>query len=122
MVEYPTLTNTAFGAITVGDKTHENDIYILANGAVQKRKKKLAKQIYGTSHSIGPEELKKISLGKPQVVFVGTGQQGAAALTEDGQRYLDEEGISCQAMPTPEIVAAYNQCDKPKAAVIHVTC
>jgi hypothetical protein len=122
MVTYPTLTGTAFGEVTVGDETFGHDVYLLANGTVQKRKKKLARQTYGTAHHIGPEELKRVCLGKPKVVFIGTGQQGVAALTEEGQHYLDEEGITCTAMPTSEILSAYNQCDKPKAARIHVTC
>jgi hypothetical protein len=122
MAGYPTITGTQFGAITLGKETYDKDIYIRADGTVQKRKKKLAKQAYGTSHKIGPDELKKLCKGGPEIVFIGTGQQGLAELTEEGRRYLEKHGIDYAAMPTPDVIASYNKCRQPKAALIHITC
>ena len=119
---YPAINGTAFGSITLGDETYDKDVYILAGGEVKKRKKRLAKDVYGTSHKIGPDELARLCKGKPKIVFIGTGQQGVAELTEEGKRYLEKQGIDYAALPTPEIVASYNKCDKRKAALIHVTC
>ena len=122
MGAYPKITGTQFGSIGLDDETYDRDIYILADGEVKKRKKKLAKEVYGTSHKIGPDELAAICKGKPKIVFIGTGQQGVAELTEEGRRYLEKQGIDYAALPTPEIVASYNKCDKRKAALLHVTC
>ena len=103
-------------------EAYEKDVWILADGAVKKRKKKLAKEVYGTSHRIGPDELAKVCRGKPEIVFVGTGQQGVAELTAEVREYLEKQGINYAVLPTPQIVASYNQCTKRKAALIHITC
>ena len=39
MPEYPNITETAFGSITLDAERYEKDIYILADGTVAKRKK-----------------------------------------------------------------------------------
>lgn len=122
MAGIPEIGSTSFGEITVGDNKYAKDIYILVNGAVTKRKKSLAREAYGTSHKIGPTELKKLCKGHPKVVFIGTGHSGLGELTEDGRSYLEEHHIAYELKPTPEIGEAFNHCDKPKAALIHVTC
>src|SRR2546423_1428688 len=48
----PRIDGTSFGSITVGGTVFEHDIIIRPDGAVKKRKKKLSKAIYGTSHMI----------------------------------------------------------------------
>lgn len=122
MADYPKITGTEFGVITLGKATYEKDIYILADGEVKKRKKKLAREVYGTAHKIGPGELKKLCNGRPKIVFIGTGHQGVAELTDEGRQYLQQRGIDYAALPTPEIIASYNKCRRPKAALIHITC
>ena len=46
----PAIQKTKFGSITVGGEVYEHDIVIRLSGKVKKRKKKLSKQKYGTSH------------------------------------------------------------------------
>jgi len=104
------------------DETYDKEVCVRADGEVKKRKKRVAKEVYGTSHKIGPDELARICKGKPKIVFIGTGQQGVAELTEEGRRYLETHKIDYAALPTPEIVASYNNCEKRKAALIHVAC
>ena len=118
----PKIVETKFGEITVDKNTYERDIYIFANGEIKKRKKSLAKDVYGTSHKIGLSELKKLCKGHPRTIFIGTGQSGLVELTEEGHRYLAERGIEVQALATPEVIEALNKCEKHKAALIHVTC
>lgn len=122
MSTQPNIIKTSFGEITVDKNTYEKDIYIFASGEIKKRKKSLAREAYGTSHKIGPSELKKLCKGHPRIVFIGTGQSGLAELTEEGKSYLDELGIEVQALATPEIIDAFNKCQKQKAALIHITC
>lgn len=122
MAAYPQITGTRFGEITVGGQTYEHDVYVLADGRVKKRKKKLAKRAYGTSHKIGPDELAKVCEGDPQAVFLGTGQYGVAELTDDGERFLRDRDVAWRAMPTPQAIRAYNDCSAAKAALLHVTC
>ena len=119
---YPAMNGMAFGSITLGDEMYDRDVYILASGEVKKRKKRLAKDAYGTSHKIGPDELTRLCKAEPKIVFIGTGQQGVAELTEEGKRYLEKHRIDYAVLPTPEIVACYNKGDRRKAALIHITC
>ena len=119
---YPEITRARFGEITVGKKTYAHDVAIAVDGKVKKRKKALAKELYGSSHTIGPKELEKVCRGGPAVLLVGTGHSGQAELNEEAQRYLSQRSIECQSLPTPEAAEAYNRCKERKAALIHVTC
>jgi len=81
-----------------------------------------AKEVYGTSHMIGPKELERVCRGGLEVLFVGTGHSGQMEVTEEAQQYLAQRSIECRALPTPELVEAYNKSEQRKAALIHVTC
>ena len=52
------IENTTFGTITIDGKTYEHDVLIRLSGEVVKRKKKLSKKYYGTSHVLSREEAK----------------------------------------------------------------
>jgi len=119
---YPTITSTGFGEVTVGDQVHSNDIYIRADGKVKKRKKGAVKKVHGTSHKIGPEELERVCKGDPEILIIGTGQNGAATLTAEGRGFLQKRGIEFKALPTPEAIRHYNNAQGRKATLIHVTC
>jgi hypothetical protein len=56
------IEGTTFGSITIDGKSYEHDVIIRLSGEVLKRKKKLSKKYYGTSHD-GPG-LPGESLGK----------------------------------------------------------
>jgi hypothetical protein len=44
------IERTTFGTITIDGKTYEHDVIIRLSGEVARRKKKLSKKYYGTSH------------------------------------------------------------------------
>jgi hypothetical protein len=52
------IDSTIFGAITIGGKTYEHDVVVRLSGEVVKRKKKLSKKLYGTSHLLSNDEAK----------------------------------------------------------------
>ena len=52
------IESTTFGAITSDGKTYAHDVIIRLSGDVVKRKKKLSKKYYGTSHVVSKEEAK----------------------------------------------------------------
>ena len=52
------IDHTAFGEITIDGKTYEHDVIIRLSGEVVKRKKKLSKRLYGTSHIVSKDEAK----------------------------------------------------------------
>jgi hypothetical protein len=52
------IESTTFGTITIDGKTYEHDVVIRLSGEVMKRKKKLSKKYYGTSHVLSKDEAK----------------------------------------------------------------
>ena len=48
------IERTTFGTITIDGKTYEHDVIIRLSGEVARRKKKLSKKYYGTSHVLSP--------------------------------------------------------------------
>jgi hypothetical protein len=47
----PRIDRTEFGSITIEGEVVEYDVIVRLNGKVKKRKKKLSKAVYGTSHT-----------------------------------------------------------------------
>ena len=56
----PVIDKSSFGNIVVDHVNYDHDIFISLDGQVLKRKKKLSKAIYGTSHTISIEEAKYV--------------------------------------------------------------
>ena len=52
------IEGTTFGTITIDGKTYDHDVIIRRSGEVVKRKKKLSKKYYGTSHVLSKDEAK----------------------------------------------------------------
>jgi glucokinase len=120
--KYPEITCVGCGEITVGKKTYGRDIYISVGGVVTKREEDLAKEIYGSTHTIGPKELRKLCKGGPEVVFIGAGKSGKIELTEDARQFLAQRSITCSIQPTIKAAEGYNRSKLRKAALMHVTC
>ena len=119
---YPKLKAPGFGRVVVGGETWERDLYIRADGRVEKRRKKLAKEAYGTSHVIGPAELAKVCKGGPETLVIARGYNGAAHLAPEGETWLQEQGIAVVILPTPAAAEHYNSLPGRKAILVHVTC
>ncbi|HUT10158.1 MAG TPA: ROK family protein [Thermoguttaceae bacterium] len=119
---YPEIRWVSFGKIEVDKKTCSYDVYLRVDGKVKKRDKTLARQLYGSSHTVGPEELEKVCKGGPEVLFVGSGASGQIEVNEGARRFLQQRRIRCEVLPTPEAIKAYNQSTQRRAALIHVTC
>ena len=66
------LSSTKFGSIIVDGETFDHDIVISLSGRVKKRKKKLSKQQYGTSHTVSLAEAEHIYDDGAEQVIVGT--------------------------------------------------
>jgi hypothetical protein len=56
----PHIQNTEFGFITLDGEELDHDIVIRLSGNVKKRKKKLSKEKYGTSHTVSLAEAEHI--------------------------------------------------------------
>src|ERR1039458_2058124 len=113
---------TEFGSITVDGKTYDNDVIIRLSGKVEKRRKRLSKQQYGTSHVISKEEAKFVFEDGCDLLIVGAGQEGNVRLSPEASAYFDKKRCRVLLQPTPEALRAFNQSREKKIALMHVTC
>jgi glucokinase len=119
---YPRINSVSFGAAVVDKREMDSDLYIRADGKLKQRKKKLAREKYGTSHVLGPEELQKVLKGNPPLLIIAAGFSSMVHLTEEAEAYLRERGVQWQLLPTPQAVPAFNEAHVRKALFMHVTC
>lgn len=56
----PRIDGAKFGSITIEGAEIEHDVLIRLSGEIKKRKKKLSKAVFGTSHIISLEEAEHI--------------------------------------------------------------
>ena len=113
---------TEFGSITVDGKTYEHDVIIRLSGKVEKRRKRLSKEKYGTSHIISKGEAKFVFEDGCDLLIVGAGQDGNVRLSPEAGEYFDKKHCRVLAQPTPEAIRAFNESHGRKIALMHVTC
>jgi hypothetical protein len=118
----PKINSTSFGSITVKGKSFEYDILIRLDGQVEKRKKKLSKKLYGTSHKISLAEAKYIYENGAEKLIMGTGQTGYVELSKKAKKFFEEKDIKTKLLPTPEAIKLWNKSKGKNIAMFHVTC
>lgn len=118
----PEIDSTSFGSITVEGKKFEYDILIRRDGNVEKRKKKLSKEIYGTSHILSLEEARHIYETGMEKLIIGTGQTGFVELSNEAETFFREKQCEVELQPTPEAIENWNRAKGKVAAMFHITC
>ena len=118
----PRIDHTQFGSITIEGKVAEHDVIIRLNGQVEKRKKKLSKAVYGTSHIISLDEAKHVYEEGAERVILGTGQQGLVKLSNEAAEYLARNKCQVELLPTREAIRAWNEAEGAVIGLFHVTC
>ena len=118
----PTLTGTGFGFIDVDGKRISHDILIRLDGEVTKRKKKLSKEIYGTSHTISQAEAEYIYQAGAERLVIGAGLFGRVRLSPEAAAYFKEQNCQVEILPTQDAVKAWNQGLGNQIGLFHITC
>ena len=118
----PHITGTQFGSITIENKVIEHDIIIRLSGEVEKRKKKLSKSVYGTSHIISLKEAKFIYEKGTNNIIIGTGQAGQVKLSEEAQEYFKSKNCYVNLSPTPAAISQWNKAKDHTIGLFHITC
>lgn len=120
------IDSTEFGSITVNGTTYSHDILIRLSGEVDKRKKKLSKKYYGTSHIISREEAEFIYEKGCDTLVVGAGQYGNVTLSPEAAEFFEHHDCRVILQPTPDAIETYNKTrGKARSKIIglfHVTC
>lgn len=118
----PTLTGTGFGWIDVGEERISHDILIRLDGEVTKRKKKLSKEIYGTSHTVSQAEAEYIYEDGAETLLIGAGQFGRVRLSPEASAFFQEKNCRVEIQPTPKAVEVWNTSDTKMIGLFHITC
>jgi hypothetical protein len=120
----PRIDKTEFGSITVAGTVFEHDVIIRPDGQVKKRKKKLSKAVYGTSHMISLQEAEYVweQGARPDRLIIGSGQYGNVELSPEAAVYLKRRGCPVELRPTPTVIDVWNQAKGRAMGLFHVTC
>lgn len=118
----PRIDGTQFGAITIDGSEFEHDVLIRLSGEIRKRKKKLSKAVYGSSHTISLEEAEYLFEKGAERLIIGSGQSGMVTLSAEAAEYFRKEGVRVDLSPTPRAIQRWNEAKGPAIGLFHVTC
>ena len=118
----PALCDSGFGYITVEGSKIDHDIIILLSGEIKKRKKKLSKAVYGTSHIISLEEAKYVYRDGAALLIIGAGRQGMVSLSDEAADYFKKKKCKIDLHPTPEAIEKWNAATEAVIGLFHITC
>jgi hypothetical protein len=118
----PNIDQTTFGSITIEKVVFEHDTIIRQNGQVEKRKKKLSKAIYDTSHILSLPEAKYVYEKGVKRLIIGTGQHGNVRLSAEAAEYFKSKQCEVDLYPTPEAIRVWNETKESAIGLFHVTC
>ena len=118
------IDKTKFGSITVGGTLFPYDVIVRPDGRVKRRRKKLSKAVYGTSHIISLREAKFVRKQAEGAVrlIVGSGQYGNVELSPEAAAYLRRKNCRVVLAPTPEVIDVWNRTKGRAVGLFHVTC
>jgi hypothetical protein len=116
------IDHTAFGEITIDGKTYDHDVIIRLSGEIAKRKKKLSKRLYGTSHIVSKNEAKFVFEKGCRQLILGSGQDGNVQLSPEANAFFAKKNCEVTIKPTPEAIRAFNEARGKKIGLFHVTC
>ena len=118
----PRIDRTQFGSVTINETVFDHDVLIRLGGEVAKRKKKLSKAVYGTSHTISLAEAEHVYQQGAVRLIIGTGQSGMVALSDEATAYFKRNDCQVELLPTPEAIPVWNEATGPVIGLLHVTC
>jgi hypothetical protein len=118
----PKIDSTDFGCITISGVMYEHDVVIRLDGGIEKRKKKLSKAIYGTSHIVSLEEAKHVYEAGATRLIIGGGQTGQVKLSDQAESFFRENQCKVLILPTPKAIKEWNESKGDVIGLFHVTC
>lgn len=111
-----------FGSITVDGFDIGYDILIRLSGEIKKRKKKLSKAIFGTSHIISLEEAKYIFEKGTERLIIGSGHNNMVEISKEALEYFKKKKVRVDLLPTPQAIKQWNKAKGSIIGLFHVTC
>lgn len=118
----PRIDSTTFGSITIAGEAFQHDVLIRMDGEIEKRKKKLSKAVFGTSHVVSLAEAEYVYENGAQRLIVGAGQSGLVTLSPEAAAFFREHKCQVELWPTPKAILAWNEAQGAVIGLFHVTC
>ena len=118
----PKIEGTRFGSITIAGAKLEHDVIIRLDGRVKKRKKKLSKAVYGTSHIISLDEAKHVYQPGADRLIIGSGQSGRVKLSTEAADFFEQKNCRVKLLPTPKAIQSWNEVKGAVIGLFHITC
>jgi len=119
----PLIDNTGFGFIKIEKTIFEHDVIINLDGRVKKRKKKLSKANYGTSHIISLEEAKHVYENGARLLIIGAGQYSQVNLSDEAENFFKQKKCEVKLQSTSKAIETWNKTDEQETiGLFHVTC
>jgi hypothetical protein len=110
------IDGTKFGEITINGKPYDSDMTVYWNGKVSFRAKE---------HTLEMGEFIKVMKAGPQVVVIGTGQEGVIRIAPEVMQWAEDKGVRIYAEKTPHAAEVFNAFSSQGTRVVgifHVTC
>ena len=119
------IDSTQFGEVVVDNKKYHQVLII--GDKVEERDWEKLKKLFDTTHKIGDWEIKELISNNPEIIIIGTGQNGAMASEEPAANLRKQAGESIEIImaETPKAIETYNEkvkSGKKVNALIHTTC
>lgn len=112
------INSTEFGSITINNKKYNNDVVVSYKDLVKEGKLQIR-------HLISKRELVFLLEEEPNVIVIGTGQEGCLQVSSDVFNFSEQKGIEVLSSTTPEAIKKFNQLyasGKRVVGYMHVTC
>jgi len=113
---------TGFGWSEIDGLRYEHDVLIRLDGRIKRRKKRLSKQVYGTSHTLSLDEAKHVYEKGARVLVVGSGQDDNVRLSPEAEEYFERHRCEVRLQATPAALEVWNEADADAIGLFHVTC
>jgi hypothetical protein len=108
----------SFGRMEVGGRTYENDLIVYPDRVEPGWWRK-------EGHSLAPEDLKSVVDHAPDILIIGTGDQGRMAVPPETVSFLREKDIKVVSGPTGKMCRVFNEemeKNRKAAGAFHLTC
>lgn len=119
----PHIDSTQFGEVIVdGISFHQ---VLIIGDSIEERDYKKLEELFNTSHEIGDWEMEKLLSNNPEIIIIGTGQNGAMELDKETIQKLQSKGAEIISDSTPKAIEIYNdqvKLGKRVNTLIHTTC
>lgn len=119
---HPQIDKAIFGWIQINGQKYKHDIVIEQNSTIRKRKKKLSKAEFGTSHIVSLAEAQDIYSKNLETLLIGSGMFDKVRLSDQAADFFRSNNTTVIILPTGKAVRYWNDRHVPMVGLFHITC